>query len=597
MPTPEAILEAHEVTYRYPGAETPALDRVSLVVRRGEFVLLTGPSGCGKSTLLRCFLGLVPHLHGGDLDGRVTALGQDVATTLPHRLAPRVGMVFQNPEDQLVATTVEADVAFGPENLGLPRAEVVERVEDTFARAGIADLRKRSVHEISAGQQQRVALAAILALRPEVLLLDEPTSQLDPRSARELLAWICGLNREAGLTVVLAEHRLEMALPQADRMLVMAGGRVVRDGPIRVVVAQDGLAGLGVGVPRIVDLCQSVPLAGDLPLSVAEAGERVLAQMALTRADSSTEPAVPRSRESATDVSTSRPALSAQAETRFGGEVRRPPLVSVRALRYAYPDGQEALCGIDLAIFPGEVLALLGESGAGKTTLAKHLNGLLRATSGQVLVAGLDAASTSVARLAATVGYVFQNPLHQLFAETVEEELSLGPRAQGWPRQAILERTEELLVSFGLARYRRRHPLALSEGERRRVALAATLAARPRVVVLDEPTVGQDQGEKSRLGGVIRRLRGDNCAVLVITHDVEFAADHCPRFVVMAQGRIVADGPGREVLARLDALSTAALEPPQVVQLGRLLAHSGFNAEAQTVEDARRELERLLRRA
>lgn len=286
---PAVVLRAESVTYRYPGAEAAALDGVTLDVRRGELVLLTGASGCGKSTLLRCFLGLIPHLHGGDLVGRVTALGQDVAETLPHALAPRIGMVFQNPEDQLVASVVEADVAFGPENLGLPRPEVAARVDRALARAGIAHLRRRSVHEISAGQQQRVALAAILALEPEVLLLDEPTSQLDPRSAHALLDQLHRLKEDAGLTVVLAEHRLELALPLADRLVVMARGRVVHDGPPGEVVARADLAALGIGLPPAVSLCRSAALRDHFgpvpPLSVAEAAARVEAVLRGKRAE------------------------------------------------------------------------------------------------------------------------------------------------------------------------------------------------------------------------------------------------------------------------------------------------------------------------
>jgi len=293
-------------------------------------------------------------------------------------------------------------------------------------------------------------------------------------------------------------------------------------------------------------------------------------------------------------VSISPPAPSPQAESGLGGEVSPAPLISVRSLRHVYPSGQEALRGVDLEVAPGEALALLGESGAGKTTLAKHLNGLLKPTSGQVLVDGLDAARAPVARLAAAVGYVFQNPLHQLFAESVEDELALGLRAQGWPREAIVGRVDELLAVFGLERYRRRHPLTLSEGERRRVALAATLAARPRVLVLDEPTVGQDQGEKVRLGRTIQALRAAGHAIVVITHDVEFAADHCSRFVVLAGGAILADGPKREVLERMEALTATALEPPQLVQLGTRLAPWGFAPGCLTVEEARRELARLL---
>ena len=643
---PEVLLEARDVVYRYPGgpvvaavndrnmdddavngadrpqpsgrhrtiplpftagtASSPGmpLDGASLIVRRGEFVLLTGPSGCGKSTLLRAFLGLVPHLHGGGLSGEVRAFGEDVAETLPHRLAPRIGMVFQNPEDQLVATAVEADVAFGPENLGLPRVEVAARVERAIARIGIEALRHRSVHEISVGQQQKVALASVMALEPEVLLLDEPTSCLDPRSARDLLEEVRKLNRESGLTVVLAEHRLDLALPFADRLVVMHRGRVIRDGSPRAVVALGGLAEIGVGLPPVVEAFRRMGVS-DPPLSVEEAAGRLgdeprravpapmnLAEMGRCsprpegRGHCSELDTEGRCASAPLTAPASRPLpLTAGTAPNLFGSAHHPedgnarpapnsaldhPLAIVRDLRHVYPDGREALRGVDLAIRAGEVVALLGESGAGKSTLARHLIGLLRPTSGGVRVGGRDAARESVARLAETVGYVVQNPLHQLFAETVAAEIAFGPLARGWKREAANARVDELLASFGLERYRDRHPLALSEGERRRVALAATLAARPRLLVLDEPTVGQDAGERKRLGALLREFASEGCSALVITHDVEFAAASCDRAVVLVDGRVLADGPVAEILGQSDLLERAALEAPQLVRLAAL---------------------------
>jgi energy-coupling factor transport system ATP-binding protein len=578
----EIVLKAREVTYAYPGVDALALSGVTLEIRRGEFVLLTGPSGSGKSTLLRAFLGLVPHLYGGEVLGEVTALGQDVSTTLPHRLAPRVGMVFQNPEDQLLASAVEADVAFGPENLGVSRDEVVARTERALARAGVVHLRRRSVHELSVGQQQRVALAGALALEPEVLLLDEPTSQVDPRSAAALLSNLHQLNRETGLTIVLAEHRLELALPLADRLVVMADGRVAQDGPTRKVVEQGRLASLGVGLPRVVELSQAVPLGEEISLSVGEVVGRVEARLGGTRRST---PRIQVGEEVRTRPSAQLPGRADGCST---------ALIAVRGLRHVYPNGVEALRGVELQIAPGEAVALLGQSGAGKTTLALHLIGLLRPAAGQVAVAGQDTARTPVSRLAATVGYVFQNPLHQLFAESVADELALGPKALGWTVDEVAARVEELLARFGFERYRTRHPLTLSEGERRRVALAATLASRPRVVIMDEPTVGQDRGEKLRLGRVIGQLLAEDRAVVVITHDIEFAADYCPRFVVMAEGTVLADGPRSEVLDQPEVLAAAGLEPPQLFELGMRLADWGFDRDARTLPAARRELVRLL---
>ncbi len=588
----EVVLATRDLAYTYPGADVESLGGVTLEVRRGEFVLLTGASGSGKSTLLRAFLGLVPHLHGGNIRGEVFALGLDVSTTLPHRLAARIGMVFQNPEDQLVASSVESDVAFGPENLGLPRAEVASRVEDALALAGVAPLRQRSVHELSVGQQQRVALAGALALRPEVLLLDEPTSQIDPKSAAALLANLVQLNRETGLTIVLAEHRLELALPVADRLIVMDRGRIGQAGQPREVLRRGMPPGAGVGLPPVAELSREIWLDDEQSLSVDELVARVGAKLggvrpALGGAGPTDEArALPASQ--STDRSTDR---SADRST-------EPPsaLVQVEGLHHVYPNGAVALRGVGLEIAAGEAVAVLGQSGAGKSTLARHLNGLLKPSAGVVKVAGQDASRVPVSRLAAKVGYVFQNPLHQLFAASVSDELAMGPKALGWPAEEVEARVEDLLVRFELDRYRTRHPLSLSEGERRRVALAAALASRPRIVIMDEPTVGQDWSAKRRLGELIVELTAEGRAVLVITHDVEFASEHCPRFVVMAEGRVLADGPRDAVLDRPEVLSAAGLGPPQLVELGRRLAPLGFDERARGLSTAREELTRLLAR-
>lgn len=593
--------------YTYPGAGAPSLTGVDLAIDAGSFVLVAGPSGGGKSTLCRAIVGLVPHLLGGTTAGSVTTLDVDVLSVAPHQLAGRVGYVFQNPEDQLVAQRVEHDVAFGPQNLGLPRAEIRARVDEALERAGIAELRRRLVDTLSAGQQQRVAVAGALALRPNLLILDEPTSQLDPANAKRLLELVAALHRDIGMTVVIAEHRIEWCLPYADRLVLVEAGRV-SDGSVRGLLGRPGPLPAYLNVPAVVQVSRDLAWSAGIALSVEDlvtSARTSNGDTAGSQGDGakgkcrhlnfapgqSPDPAgrvaesVARVHPSSGGVSTWRsnvPEPPAEVFAASSGNTR-PPLIELASLTFRYPNGVEALREVTLAVSAGEVVGLLGVSGSGKTTLVKHLNGLLRPSSGEVRLEGANTARLPVSTLARRVGFVFQNPLHQLFADSVFEEVALGPRAAGVAAAALTDRVNETLDRLGIRRLADRHPLSLSEGERRRVAIAAALATNPNVLVMDEPTLGQDAAERSRLAALCAELRSAGTAVVLVTHEVEFAVDVCDRLAVLDAGRLVACGPARTIGLDPDVLEPAGLLAPQIVEVARRLNHAGYCIATPTI--------------
>ena len=500
-----SALSLDRVTYTYPHAGRPALDGVSLTVGQGEFVVLAGPSGGGKSTVLRAGAGLVPHFHGGELAGRVEAVGLDTREHGPGALGGRVGSLFQDPETQVVMGTVRAEIAFGLENRGESPDAVARGVEEAALALGVGELLERPTHELSGGELQRVALAAALAGRPELVLLDEPTSQLDPVAGDELIGLLRRLNEEWGTSVVLAEHRLERCLAAADRVVVLDGGRVACDAPPR-----DFLAWAASSAPALATPSARL-LAGaglrPLPVGVKEARATLRAHGLLPdRAEpgaSEDEPNRTRRR---------------QARAR-----RREAALRLAGVWQELRDGPAALRGIDLSFAPGEPVALMGRNGAGKSTLLRLAAGLEEPTRGRVEAAG-------------RVALLLQDPNAYLVHETVGAE---APPAA--------------LAAAGLAAHAPRHPRDLSGGERQRLALAVVLgdggAPPPTAVLLDEPTRGMDRDFRAALLARLRELAAAGASVVVATHDAELAAELGGRVVLLGRGEVVADGPAAEVLA------------------------------------------------
>lgn len=506
------MIELRNLTYWYPGADDPVLRDLSLNVHEGEFLLVIGPSGSGKSTLLRCLNGLVPHFYGGVFSGEVRVCGHDPLTAEPRGMSRHVGFVFQDPESQFVVDTVEDELVFALENHAVPQATMRKRVEEVLDQLNIAHLRDRRVSTLSGGEKQRVAIAAVLTLQPQVLVLDEPTSQLDPQAAEEVLDVLVRLNHDLGLTVVLSEHRLERVAQYADRILYLPGeGQTpLLDRP-REVLAQVALA------PPLVALGKS--LGWDpLPLTIKEARRHA-------RGFSPARMANPAPQQRADD--TAEPA----------------PSVELHDVWYAY-NGHNALQGIDLQIRPGEFVAIMGRNGAGKTTLLKQMVGLLKPKQGRVRVMGQDTMQADQQAIVAHVGYVPQNPGALLFADTVRQELEFTQKSRGIKPGGY----DALLETLGLHTHTERYPRDLSVGEQQRTALAAILVADPEIILLDEPTRGLDYRQKQALTHFLQHEKARGRTVIMITHDVELVATCADRVILMGDGQVVVDGPTRQVM-------------------------------------------------
>jgi len=557
------LIRVENLTFYYNGAEKPALENINLNISDGEFVLVTGPSGGGKSSLCRCFNGLIPHFYGGKIAGRIEVQGLDVLKHETKELAARVGMIFQDPENQLVTTEVEREIAFGLENLAFPRTLIARRIEESLDTLGISHLRHRHVYELSGGEKQKIAIASVLALHPEILILDEPTSELDPRSAEDVLSLVQRLNDELGITIVLIEHRLDRVLHYVDRLIVLDGGKIIADGKTRDVLDNHyaQITTAGIGVPPIIKLAHELRNAGvninGLPLTVKE-GREILARIL---------PKNPRP-------------LPSGENTNSG-----KPVIEVRKLWYAYPGCPAALKNVDLSINEGDFIAVMGKNSSGKTTLVKHFNGLLKPVKGSVSVGGIDTRKTTTAELARKVGFVFQNPDDHLFADTVEDEIGFTLKNAGLDGAKIKERINELLTEFGLDRHRKLYPRYLSGGEKQRVALASVLAARPKILIADEPTRGMEYQLKIELMKFLKGYAGEGNTVILVTHDVETVAEYADKVVLMSEGEIIACGSRRDILAG------ALLFSPQINRLVQSFEKNGIPGNILTV----RELLELLR--
>ena len=536
VPASTPLVTVAGLSFRYRDRDSLAIQDISFEVPAGEVLLVAGASGCGKTTLIRCLNGLIPRSYKGELQGRVELLGQDTAGLPLARISQMVGTVLQDPERQILGTKVYAEVAFGLENLGLPRGEIWERVNAALERLGIAHLRDRETFSLSGGEKQKAALAGVLAMQPSVLLLDEPLASLDPASGKEALAVFRRLVDE-GIAICLVEHRVEDVLAiEPDRVLYMEEGRIAYLGAPSGLMAEVDYRQVKLPAPVVMARAAHAPLREFHPSIQPDGGE---------------------------------------------------PLVTFEGVSFGYgEDGPEVIHGVDLTIRRGDIIAVLGPNGAGKTTLVKHAIGLLKPDRGRVWLEGRDTKALSVAEVAHTLGYVFQSPSHMLFAPTVQEELSFGPKNLGYAEEVIAEGVSHAIETVNLKGLETYPPLALSFGQQKRVSIAAILAMRSKILVMDEPTAGQDYANYMGFMDTILQMPGFQ-AILFITHDLDLAISYANRVVLMSEGQIAADGEPAKVLSDIGLLRNCRLVPTSLLELNlTYLPRTGHFMSAEALAHA-----------
>ncbi|WP_050901756.1 ABC transporter ATP-binding protein [Microbacterium testaceum] len=536
----DALLSLRDVAITHLDAPAATPSAVSFDVEPGEVVLVLGPSGSGKSTLALALNGLIPHSVPATVEGTVRVAGQDAATATIAQLAVTVGMVFQDPDAQLITGTLLDEVCFGPENLRLPVDVVLARAEAALRRMGLWERRHESPDVLSGGGRQRLAIACALAMGSPVLVLDEPTANLDPRGVDDVYAALREIVAEGDRALVLVEHNLDAAMGLVERVVVLDGeGCLVADGPVDDVLRAraDELHALGVWLPTATLAALRLRDAGypfeRLPLTPAELRDALEGMPARGVAS------LPRPQE------------------RHHGDA----LVKVEGLRLSR-GRTPVLHGIDLEVAAGEFVAVVGANGAGKTTLVQAIAGVLRPPPGTVRVDGLDVGRTRARTLARHVGFVFQNPEHQFIATTVLDEIAHGLRAQRLGDAEVRRRAEELLARFGLADKAGIHPFLLSGGQKRRLSVGTALVGGARLLVLDEPTFGQDRARAEELLTLLDDLREDGTTIIVVTHDMQVVAEHADRLIVVDEGRIAADGLVADAFSDPALIARAGLRTP-----------------------------------
>ncbi len=553
----DPIIQIQHFSFTYPGGQK-ALDDITLEVAEKEYLAIVGANGAGKTTLCLLLNGVIPNVLGGRLSGSVQVCGLDTFTQHVYDIAQFVGLVLQDPESQLFAADVRSEIAFAAENRGIPRQEIIERMEQVLKIVRLEKLAGRLSDELSGGQKQRLAIAANLIVRPRILVADEPTSQLDPIGKDEVFATLNDLNQNHGMTVVVASHDVDEIARYAQRVIVLDQGKIILEGtPEQVFRETETLDRVYVHVPDIVRLGKAIRLPNQeqLSLDVEEAAGQIISsfQLELRPAEKTDEPA----------------AVEARAS--------KEPAVSIKGLTYTYPGTQQpALQDVSFEIPGGQFVAMIGQNGAGKTTLMKCLVGLFKPGEGEVLVQGQSLKDKSVRDVARMIGLILQNPDTQLFTMSVEEEIRFGLLNLRLSEEEIKQRVEEAIAITGLNEYRTLYPFKLSLGDRRKVAVASIVAMRPEVLIFDEPLTGQDYKGRHELTNLAAQLHEAGHTVLLISHDMELVAQYSQRTLVLGQGRLLLDAPTRAVFDQVDILRSTYIEPPEIIRLSQQLNPYGL---------------------
>lgn len=580
-----SLIEVKDLKYRYPGTTQLALDGVSFTVEKGEFIGIAGENGAGKSSLSQALLGLIPQFYKGAYGGSVTVCGMDARSTPVSELCRHVGLVFQNPFNQLSGAkdTVYDEVGYGLQNLGFPPEEIRTRVESVLRCFGIWEYRDRNPFDLSGGQLQRVAICSVLAMKPDVLILDEPTSQLDPEGSEEVFHTVDELTK-MGITIIMIEQKIEKLAGYCDRVLLMHQGHVVDYDTPRKIFSREDLYDLGVNPPAYTRFARANALVfedGTLPVTHAETLERVkasgadratlIASLRTMTAGVQMESATPQpvaAQPARAGVDAAAAAASASRSSDHASEAAgaADATFQVKDLRFSYVKGREVLHGLNLAL-DHRPTAIIGQNGAGKTTLVRVLKGLLKPDSGEIRYQGENLETKTVAELASRVGYVFQNPDDQIFKYKVLEEVMFGPLNIGMSPQEAEASAHEALRMVGLDEKAGENPYDLELSDRKMVAIASVLAMNTDVIILDEPTIGQSWNGREKIREIIQAKAAEGKLVIAILHDMDFVASSFARVIAMAHGEILADDTPAEIFRNHPVLEKAALAAPPLYEL------------------------------
>lgn len=540
-------IEFRGVSFRYEGSQSFALQDIDFRVSPGEIILISGPAGSGKTTLCSCINGLIPHYHEGELSGEVLVRGYNTRRARIGGLSSLVGLVFQDPESQLVTASVGDEVAFGPENLGVAREEINQRVAAALEATRLKGYEERDPHSLSGGEQQACVIASIYAMHPEIYVMDEPMANLDPVGRAQVLQLVVDVAKQRGKTLIVVEHALEEVLPLVDRVVLLHRGRIVRDGPVTEVMQAGDLAGVFTR-PAIVRLAERAGITDSIlkPEAFYAALQSRYVLGTLPWKEGAPTPPNPAA-----------------------------PAIEIKGLSYSYDGRQAALDGVDLRVGEGELVAILGRNGSGKTTLVRHVIGLLQPRSGRVTVLGKDVSNTPTHELAQDVGFCFQNPNHQIVSFTVRDEMAFGLKAHNIDPAEHDGRIREGLATVGMLDSLGAEVFDLGKGQKQRLALASVLTLRPRILIIDEPTTGQDPQMALEIFEIIQRLNQAGTTILIITHKVDYAAAYAQRVVVMGYGRVTFDGSFHALLGDLELMRANSLDLPDTTKLAVLLSKHG----------------------
>ena len=597
-----SIIEVQSVSYSYPDSSARALNELSLSVQEGDFVGIVGPSGAGKSTLALALSGAIPHHFRGNFFGKILVSGMDTCTVALTDISKIVGSITQDINAQMVASIVEDELLFGLENFAVPHAEIPERITYALETVGIANLRFREIASLSGGQKQKVAIAALLALQPQVMVLDEPTAALDPTSSELIFQTLSGLNKTKGITVVVIEQKVGLLAKYCSKIAVMDKGAICAFGSGEEVFSQvDLLQEVGVDVPRCVRVSKGVhELSHQVEYAhlLSEADQAVCDETALSVQSATKQLAccvgALQHRSISLSETTESPAADAvelAGETylpkidgpvvaessgpfdRIGvlQDAEQPSVQSVLDVidaTFKYQNSTDGVERVSLSLHPGELVALVGQNGAGKTTLTKLVNGLLRPRSGDIHIKGTSCKDWKTSQIAQHVSTLFQNPDYQICKESVLEEIAFGLELKGASAEDARCKALEVIERMGLDADA--SPFMLSRGQRQMVALASVVACEPDILVLDEPTSGLDYKECMQVMNMVKSLCEKGCAVLMVCHDMEVVLDFATRIVVMAHGSVLDDGEVAQIFSADEVLKEAYVEAPQMIQLSKL---------------------------